>query len=211
VLGELQDVFDSPAFEDFGWARIRGFDHNGSGLVVRLKIGFDDETVPSQNWQVRCSQVRGYRFTEAPVSSLQLASDHPLLLPFTEPHVQLSFRGQAPVPMAAVGTLWNTHEQATEGWIQLPHFLNPNLPLLQLIASGSGILAEGPRLLLDQYAKALEPHGLEFTRVGERAPKRWEGGRWQAEPSGLEVLLFGDSFVIGQGFTAERDLSPVAA
>jgi hypothetical protein len=103
-----------------------------------------------------------------------------------------------------VGELWEAHQDVTQGWFSFDTFLNAGLKTTDLLASGSGILATGPRPFLDPYAVVLERHGLRAAWVGEGEPVEWRDGAWLPEKGNLQALVLDDSYIIGRNWTDAR-------
>jgi hypothetical protein len=104
-----------------------------------------------------------------------------------------------------VADLWERHRAIAEGWVPFGRYFNGGLPLAELLAAGSAILAEGPRRLLAAYAEVLPAHGAEGYVIREQAPVRWNGSYWEPERRDVQLLLLSDdAWLIGTGFAAER-------
>jgi hypothetical protein len=87
------------------------------------------------------------------------------------------------------------HHRVTDGWIRFDRFLNPEVPLTELLASGSGQLATGPSFLVSAYAKVLKEHGC---RPARRATRR------RNPPKRALLAHFSESYVVAQAITVKR-------
>ena len=112
--------------------------------------------------------------------------------------MSLNFVGRPASPSALVGELWEAHQEVTQGWFAFDAFLNAGLKTTDLLASGNGILATGPRPFLDRYAAVLKRHGLRVASVGEGEPRQWRDGAWRPEKADLRALVLDDSYIIGR-------------
>ena len=208
MLEELLELLDS---DDLRSAWIANVHRDGERLELTLSLEFEMSELPAQLWRIDCLQFRELRVVGGHCGCLDIERDHPLLWPYAGPHIQLSFRGRTGDPAPLLGELWEAHETVTGSWLELREFLNPNLTARDLLASGSGILAEGPRRLLEVYATVLARHSIDVSWVGEHAPVRWQEYQWVPELPDLKVLLLsGGSYVVAQDFAVRR-LSPQAA
>jgi hypothetical protein len=204
VLEELEAVLGTLEFEHDGGLMLASARWPGRACELLLDVRTGDDEVPRQGWRVVCADYRASRLTVEWVQTAELVAEHPLLLAYTQPYVQLAFVGRANDARLVVADLWEAHRSVTDLWHPFEAFFNMGLPLAELLASSSGILAEGPRPLLERYASVLHAHGMTPSLFGERSPKRWLDGAWQAEPSDLRALILGDSYVVGAGFEVER-------
>lgn len=203
---QLDEVFGSLEFEESGVARITSMAEEAEGLRVQLHIRFNASDVPAQTWEFACRGVRTYELRYRPIESFEFVSEHTLLVPYTATWASLSFAGRPMSPTALVGELWEAHWQVTEGWFGFDAFLNPGLEITDLVASGGGILAEGPRPFLGRYAAVLERHGLRISWVAERDPLEWRDGAWLPEKDNLHALVLGTSYIIGCDWTDARQV-----
>lgn len=122
---------------------------------------------------------------------------------------QLAFHGRPRDPVAVVGALWAAHREVVGTWIPFGQHLNvfdANAPVTSLLETGGGVLAAGPRALLQAYADVLQSHGLETRFLGT-----YRLGLGEPERPDVAVLLFGMSYVIGAGFSARRHNEPSPA
>ena len=204
MLEELDAVFATLEFEERGAVLLDSVRWRGRACEIVLDVRTGDADESRQAWRVQCADVRATRLSPGWRDAVEFVHTHPLLLPYTDAQVQLAFRGRPEQPRAVVGALWEAHQAATDGWLPFDAFLNRNVPLAELIAAGGGILAEGPRSVLEGYAVSLREYGVFPSFVGERNAARWIDGAWSPEPADLGVLLIGESYVIGTSFDIAR-------
>ena len=201
---ELDALFDTMEFEDNGGLVVASVRWPGRGCELLLNVRTGEEAAPRQAWRVWCTDFRASRLSVAWVDRAELAAEHPLLFPYTEPHGKLAFLGRPTDSRVVVADLWEVHRLATDLWHPFEAFFNPGLPLTELLASNSGLLAEGPVSLLERYAGVLRDHGLEPSIFGQRPPVRWLDGAWRPEAPDLRAFILGESFVVGAGFEVKR-------
>jgi len=203
VLDTLWSAVRSGEFEDDGWITLSAASWRAEDIWLSLELEPGNGT-PRQHWQVLCEQARAHRLHGETVHDVAVHEDHVLLLPHQQLQANLYFTSPAPNPAAVAGELLAAHRRCTRDWFPAERFLNSALPLIDLLAASSGLLAEGPVGILSEYEAVLGRHSIAWSQVRERAPKRWNGGSWVAESEGLKVLTMGPSFVVAESFTATR-------
>ena len=124
-------------------------------------------------WEVRCEEVLAYSLCNEGANWLELVDDHPLLWEFKREIAQAFFYGAPANSDAAVGALYEAHQNAVSPWITFGRYLN-NLPgLSKLLAAGDGLLAAGPMPLLTLYKDTLGQHGVEADFPASPAGVEW--------------------------------------
>jgi hypothetical protein len=203
MLGELEALFGTMEFEDNGGLVVASVRWPRRACDLLLDVRTGDEKQPRQAWHVHCADFRASRLIVAWVDEADLTADHPVLLPYTQPHAQLGFHGRPAHSRLVLADLWEAHRAVTDLWHPFEAFFNP-VPLVELLASNTGLLAEGPRSLMERYADVLRAHGIEPSLFGERPALRWLDGAWQPEFPNLYAFILGKSFVVGAGFEVQR-------
>ena len=196
----LTAVLQSDEYEDDGSVRVAQVCWPDDGCILLLDVRAGGSRESRRAFEVRCAEVRSSRVIGQVCEDAALYEEHPLLLPYREPQVRLSFRGRPAEPRLLVADLWNCHQALLAEWVSFMAFLSPQMPLQELLAAGSGILAEGPRSVLEAYAEILAGHGLESSLLAERPSVRWTATGWQPERADLQVFVAGESYVVGAGF-----------
>lgn len=176
---------------------------SATSLQLQLAISLFD-SVP-RIWTVRCGEVLSCVLCDVGAHWLELLDDHPLLWEYKCQSAQAFFY-RAPVSAdAAVGSLYEAHQNAVGPWIRFGKYLNTSLGLSKLLAAGNGLLADGPVQLLTLYKDALRPHGVEVDIRFAHPPRSWDGTNWrQLDRANTKALLLGTSYVVGEGFAAQQ-------
>ena len=204
MLDELDAAFSTLEFEETGAVFLDSVRWRGRACEIILDVRTGDDNDPRQAWRVQCTDARATRLSPGWRDGVHMFRAHPLLLPYTDAQAQLAFRGRPEQPWTVVGALWDAHRGATDGWFPFDGFLNRNVALPDLFAAEGGILAEGPRSVLDAYAQALQKCGLIPSLFGEHRPTRWLDGEKIPESEDVAVMIIGKSYVVGTGFEIAR-------
>ena len=199
MLEPLDEIFGSAEFEDDGWIAIDVARWQGDDLAVGLEVR-PGGSAPHQHWEIACRGVRRSRLERQIEDRIELLDEHVLLLPHQQVHEQLFISSAPSNATAVVGDLWMAHRKVTADWLAAESLFNPHVSLVRLLEAGSGLLASGPRVILEAYEEVLNSHDIRFNRIGTRDPVWWKDGRWVPESEVLRVLVMGDSFVVAESF-----------
>src|SRR5262249_32652980 len=154
MMKEFLEVAASMDFSpmEAGYGPARGGAHvrllYAAWTGTRCELGFRlwrTGLATPERWAVTCDNVDDSRLLTASCSELRLADDHVLLERYIAPNASLSFRGRPSSIPDAVGALAEAHWRHAGDWISFATFLNPQVEVAELLAAGTGILAEGPR------------------------------------------------------------------
>lgn len=203
MLQPLDEILHSAEFEDDGWITIDVAKWHGYDLTVGVEVR-PGGSLPHQHWDIACRAVRRSEIRREHEDRIELLDEHVLLLPHRQVHEQLFVSSAPSNAKAVVGDLWMTHRVVTADWFAAEAFFNAHVPLVTLLEAGNGLLAKGPRSILEAYEEVLNTHDVTFNRIGTRAPVWWKDGRWVPESEVLRVLITGNSFVIAESFTLSQ-------
>ncbi len=135
---------------------------------------------------------------------MQLLDEHPYLWSFNEMRASLFIKRRAQDPNALFVAISGILRKITGTFEPVDSALNQGMDLEQLCRLDNGLFAEGPVPLLKAYQKVLEAAGCGPYIFGEEEPKRWDGSQWASTKGNSKVLLFGNSWIIADGFNWER-------
>ncbi|MGA7629400.1 MAG: hypothetical protein WCB11_01455 [Terriglobales bacterium] len=186
---------------------IRLTDATWSGKSLELHLAVNVPDSAQEMWEVRCEDVLAHVLRNENECWLELTEDHPLLWEFKHQSASAYFY-RAPVNAgAAVGALYEAHQNFVGSWIRFGEYLNCAPGLSKLLDAGNGLLAQGPLPLLTLYKETLLPHGVEVDIRFSRPPQMWDGTRWRKlkrENNAKALLLGTSSYVIGNRWSAEQ-------
>jgi len=177
-----------------------------SGRSLRLQLAITVVNSVEESWEVRCEDVLAYALYGDSASSVELIEDHPLLWEYKHESASAYFY-RAPLNAdAAVGALYEAHQNVVGSWLRFGQHLNCLPGLSKLLAAGNGLLAQGPVPLLSLYKETLCPHGVEVDIRFSRPPQTWDGTHWRqlGRENNTKALLLGTSYVIGKRWVAEQ-------
>lgn len=210
MLAELFTIQETLEFEEYGSLSLISAVRKEVDLelVLRLYSGVKNEQ--PQFWKLICHEERTHQIVLGSDGYLKLLDDHVLLWSYTQPVASLTFRSIVEIADAwtVVGKLYEKHIQLVHQWIPFDYYFNTNLPLAQLIASGHGLLAEGPEKLVKGYQQVMNESGFQYSCLF-RSPMRWNPLQGWIEESGeLLALVLDKSYVVASSVTAEKLVTP---
>jgi hypothetical protein len=113
--------------------------------------------------------------------SLHIADEHPVLWQHNDGHVSMFFSSAPSQPLELIGQLYEAHTRLLGGWRELADYLHASS---ELLVSGHGLLAKGPRRVIDEYARVVGDK-LRHSIVHGYTPR-----------GGYRVVLFDECYVV---------------
>lgn len=175
-------------------------------LAVELRSHDEPGT---QLWTISCQDNYDALIHFDDAVGLQLLTDHALLWRYTMPELELYFRRLDQANAATVlGEIYATHMRLTNGWVQLSDLLNPEVAADTLLSGPGGLLATGPKRLIEAFSQVLSAHGYEHSTLARehRRSVALSSGSFAVrtfQPD-CAALTIGSSYVVGRRFSAER-------
>lgn len=128
------------------------------------------------------------------------AEEHPLLYPYNTPPVGVFFRGGVPNPTEVALDISQAHASTFGAWRPLGADLNHTAPLLDLLASGGGMLGEMSKPAAERMAKVFAHHNIEYKLLEEPSFSTVdEHGRSKL----VQLLQIDDGYIIALDFSVE--------
>lgn len=183
------------------WVRVEDVRNVPAGLEVLFSVHHGKDGAKFASWSVACWSVHEASISDFNGGGLALyPSSHPAASQYMAPQAELRWPRTCD-EVKVLSALCKAHLNAVNDWIPLRRYLfvdprpseNRTLPCFRL-ASGNNFACLGPDFLLRIYAKALES-------VGERVQLTVRGKGKSIRP---KVLHFGNSYVVANSFTAQR-------
>ena len=198
LLKTIESEFD----EADGWFRIVGADWYADNLRVDVCVAFNDSK-EKQVWEISCEQVFSEHIVSEYAGFLSVVKNHPLILGYKEPEIEVAFSKNRLsfhelFGIVASTTFKHLGEQPISTW------LNTNLPFYSICGSEYGVLGKFPLTVANEIVAALSEKPISINFLSQHAPLYWNGKEYIEYPESLEVLIIGNSYIIGSGFSAVR-------
>ena len=192
-------------YEENGGFCFRAIQFIPSGLTIDIKYIPGDGN-DAQHWRIEATEVRDYVIRKEWMEEIEVADEHPILLPFTEAVTDLFFYQSPSDILKIVGDLLENHRKLVCDWIEFGRFFNAQTgkSLASLLTNSSGMLASGPVSLMNTYAEVLNQNGIKNSLMKPRPPKYWNGEQWMEQKAPLHALFLGTSYVIAERFKAMK-------
>jgi hypothetical protein len=192
MLDELLAITTTDEFEHDGRMHLSAASWHGDSLRLTLVVNDGDEHITT--WAMTCDGVFEYLLSRAFEAGLNVWSDHPVISQYVQPWDELYFAASSSEPDAVVGKLWAAHCTEVGDWLPFDRYLNTGMPLAQLLASGSGMVADGPRFLMAAYEAVLNRAGCRPNRRQSRLP----------QAAKAQMAHFGESYVVAATISVVR-------
>lgn len=160
---------------------------------------------PQHDYTIRVLGVREHRVSLGIFGRLSfITDDHPLLYHHNTPRVAVYFDGKPDNVNELVLDISQTYVSTFGPWrhlIDMAEDINRALPMVDLLASGYGLLGTMPKPLAERIAKALTHHnvGYSFSEDASFASADEHGRSRQAQ-----LMLIDQSYFIALDFTIEQ-------
>jgi hypothetical protein len=204
IPSAITDIINTLEFEDDGFFSIQAAIITVDNLELSLKLNTGETGSPTEEWLIKCSNVRSEKIGFECFYNIEEPEEHVLLFPYTKKRGSLFFSELSTDSKKIIGDLFLAHQEIMGDWYNFQDFLNQSIKLDALCSSYSGCLAEGPLPLLEEYKKVIARHGGKSNIINIAAPKRWNGSYWEEESSENRLLLMGEFFIVAQSFCYEQ-------
>lgn len=199
-LNHLQSNF----CEDDGDILIRRAEFENPCLELTLSVTLDDHN-PPEMWVVRCAHSFREHLAFGFADTVTLSQDSPLLIPFIENEVTLTFVENDVEPMTLPGIVQSSCRKHLGSTVTVDDYLNTFLRDYAICSSRYGQLGRFPRPVADSISASLNDLPIRVTISQEFPPVYWNGSAHVPYPKNLAVLTIGSSWIIGSGFSAMQE------
>jgi hypothetical protein len=200
-LGDLPELLDSVDLVVGGVISGLTYDPEILALTLVIKPASED---PAEPWarRIRCGHAIHWRVGGDLIDAIAVSDDHPALLPFTDDHGELFFRGAPADPERVADRLRAAHASVADDYIRFDDTVN-QLPLGELLVGGHGKLATGPVTLLRGLEQVLEAAGVSPRLLVTPKIDNLDAQAGIPARGPLSFLDLGESFVIANAFRVE--------
>ena len=163
-------------------------------------FGYNDEENYVLEWIIKTVQFRSSRISFDPASSIEILNDDPILWSYSDKQCSLYFNGSCSDTDKLFLELYRVHNSIFNGLLNFEDTLNQPYDFESLIQSKNGLLANGPRKLLEKYATVLDRHNIKYSIIGDRVPQYWDGEKHNDETGNAKVLFIDNSYIVADKF-----------
>jgi hypothetical protein len=155
---------------------------------------------PRGQYVVRALGVREHRMSLGVFGRLFFADEHPILHHHNQPRATIHFEGAPKDVNELVLDIHQGYLSTFGPWRELAADINRSQPLVNLLASGEGILGQMPLPGAEQMRKVLEHHGMTVRLETQPLEAEDEHGRSRF----AKLLGIDDSYFIALDFTVDE-------
>lgn len=202
LLEELKSIDDD---EENEWLNLSSAVWIADDLNLSFAVKDLSENKIVSKWIVKCVDVISYLISDAYGGGLNYhEDDHLAIAQFTDPQVMLHFKGKVKSASRLMVDLWDVHRKVADDWIPFETYINNSSKLHDLISGGYGLLANGPKFLIDEYEIVLKKHSIGSSRTKEVPCKRWIENRFEPIIKPVAMIHFGESYIVAKKFEAQK-------
>jgi hypothetical protein len=203
---ELEDIFEEYTEDDYN-LNVTKADYSGDNFLIDFALDVQDineKGTISQRWTIQASEHRKNHVSFDFAPFVEIKDDHPLLWEFTDTQCQLYFTGLCKDPAKLFFDLYATHKKLFDKHQCFNISFGEETPYFEPFQYSNGLLTKGSKKLMEKYADCLKQNGLDFTIIGERPAKYWDGEQYILESQDLKILFLGDTYIIAKDFSFVR-------
>jgi hypothetical protein len=193
LLEKLEANFDRSE----GWIQIVAAEWGEDDLLLTLFVQFHGDHKP-EFWRITCSNVIKESLCSNGTGSLAISSCSPLLKPFVEREVDITYFQNELSRESLFGIVYSCCMEVIGRPDHIPGFVS-QLPT----AGGYGLLGRFPESLAMRILEVLKNHPIVANASPGNFPKHWNGSQYVDYPP-LQVLEIGQPYVIAEKFSACR-------
>ncbi len=202
---ELDDIFQEYSEDDFNLC-ITKVDYSSDDFIIDFLLDvqdINDKGKIIQEWTITAVGHRKNNISFDFEPSIEIRDDHPLLWEFYDTQCQLYCSGQCNDVPKLFYDLHKVHKQVFGDYKCFNISFGEDTNYFKPFQFGNGLLTEGSKMLMLKYADCLKQNGLDYTIIGERPAKHWNGTEFIIESDRLKVLFFGKGYIIAKDFSFE--------
>jgi len=201
-MKELLERLTSDFDDAEGWIRIVDADWFADDLRLSLSIKFNDES-EAELWKIECTGVFEESLSSEGTELLSLSLESPLLKPYIEKEVDLMFSENSLAPEFLFGLVCSCCIEIMGKPNYIKKLLNLQPTVRGIASSTYGKLGCFPESVANNIVNSLQNQPIKINALPGREPKHWTGSEFLSFPM-LKALEIGESYVIGESFSANR-------
>ena len=199
---KLQDILTNHDPEDIAISFLQ-VDNENAEPIFKIQVsgfGYNHEDNYILEWIIKTVQFRSCRISLDTASSIEISNDDPILWNYSDKQCLLYFNGSCSDTDKLFLELYRVHNSIFNGLLNFEETLNQPYNFEILIQSKNGLLASGPKKLLEKYATVLDRHDIKYSIIGDRVPQYWDGEKHHDETGNAKALFIDNSYIIADKF-----------
>ena len=204
---DLDDIFQEYSEDDFNLC-ITKVDYSTDNFIIDFLLdvqNINDKGSIIQEWTITAVGHRKNNLSFDFEANIEIKNYHPLLWEFHDTQCELYYSGQCKDVSKLFYDLYIIHKQVFGDYKCFDISFGERINYFKPFQFDSGLLTKGSKKLILKYANCLKQNGLDFTIIGERPAKFWNGTEFIIESEDLKVLFFGKGYVIAKDFSFMRN------
>jgi hypothetical protein len=194
---ELNEVLNSPEFDDDSGLLIQSLKFIEESLVITFAIKYlEDKEMPDELWNIIVNGIEEECVKTNWTQDINIYKSHALLLEYTDIHTELYFRRTTNRSQELFIDIFNSIRRLSKDKTFISKYIFSPVSIDKLSRQDYGLFARGPKTILKLYAECLSKYGIKPIFIGEYAKQK-----------PLKLLIFGDSYFIGENFLFEKLVS----
>lgn len=203
---ELEDIFKEYSEDDFNLC-ITKIDYSTDNFIVEFALDIQDLNEKGkilQKWTINARGQRKNKISFDFEDIIEIKTDHPLLWEFYDLQCQLYYSGKCTDAPKLFYDLYNAHKNVFGEYECFNISFGAGTNYVKPFQFENGLLTEGSKKMMLIYAECLKQNGLDYTIIGERSAKYWNGTEYITENKDLKILLFGKGYIVANDFDFVR-------
>ncbi|MCD9016719.1 hypothetical protein [Parachryseolinea silvisoli] len=174
IPSEIIDFIETVEIQGDIGLYINSLRREGEELIFEVCVDTGSPSIANRSWTITTKNLRKSEINMDWGGSITLEESHCLLSEFNQLQSSLYFEGDAANPEVIFHKLYRIHGKKYGDWIRFGCYFNGGLDLVKLLSSRNGLLAQGPKDILEAYARVLTTPGIITNFVLDRAPTKME-------------------------------------
>lgn len=204
MLSDLLAIMGTLEYEHWGYIQLICAIEQDKDIELSIKLSTGVECTPPQFWKIYCQSVQEHQliFGRIPYP-FRIYNEHVLLWSHEDCQISLSFYGKVKDIFGVVGRLYVRHMELVGQYIPFQRYFNYDL--VELLASGHGVLAEGPERLVKAYQEVMDEFSFKTSVIPGRQSYYISGKDIVPQGKEQSVLIMGKSYIIATNINISKD------
>lgn len=204
IPDKLYDIIHSEDVDGDYLLLINSYLKNEFDSEIELEVRGGLEQLQVQKWKVYFKEFRFQKISLKWGEEIELFHEHFLIDYFLSPKAELHIETPPKSPSEAFIALKNSLELEQNHAFTVEDFLPFGATLSSVLEKNEGLIAKGPKSVLEVFEQVINQTGGSVIYKKEKAPLRYRGNTWLSENAQLKCLQIGDSYFVAEQIEFEE-------